>query len=233
MAHPLVRQQSDAVLSAFTAAKAAEEAQQYDAAVEQYTEGIEMLMSIVQIVEPGPRREKLLQDIEHFMGKAEIVKAKAKANEAKRTENTSSSSTVLNNVMSYMRPTSSRKAQTRAVPSSARSDPALERTGPLNAHAGSSGAIIPSRHTASAARPASTARQRASSAGATSSTSRSAASAASSRSSSESDKRYADLEAVILNEIQDSSPGVAFDDIAGLTEAKQILQEAVILPHLR
>jgi SpoVK/Ycf46/Vps4 family AAA+-type ATPase len=38
---------------------------------------------------------------------------------------------------------------------------------------------------------------------------------------------------MILDEVLDRSPGVKWDDIAGLNTAKQILQEAVILPMLR
>jgi hypothetical protein len=37
----------------------------------------------------------------------------------------------------------------------------------------------------------------------------------------------------IMNEMLDSSPGVSWNDIAGLAYAKQTLQEAVILPNLR
>jgi len=33
--------------------------------------------------------------------------------------------------------------------------------------------------------------------------------------------------------VLDASPGVAFDDIVGLTEAKQALREAIILPAMR
>ncbi|CAM9252218.1 unnamed protein product [Choristocarpus tenellus] len=42
-----------------------------------------------------------------------------------------------------------------------------------------------------------------------------------------------ELEAKILEELLDSSPGVTWDGIAGLEYAKQMLQEAVILPTLR
>ncbi|KAG9415517.1 hypothetical protein AC1031_008962 [Aphanomyces cochlioides] len=38
---------------------------------------------------------------------------------------------------------------------------------------------------------------------------------------------------LILDEVLDKSPGVTWDDIAGLDEAKQMLQEAVVLPTLR
>lgn len=37
----------------------------------------------------------------------------------------------------------------------------------------------------------------------------------------------------VLRDVLDKSPGVSWDDIAGLAEAKRTLQEAVILPHLR
>lgn len=42
-----------------------------------------------------------------------------------------------------------------------------------------------------------------------------------------------EYEAQILNEMLDSSPGVSWDDIAGLTFAKDTIKEAVILPNLR
>jgi spastin len=41
------------------------------------------------------------------------------------------------------------------------------------------------------------------------------------------------LAKVILDEVLDSSPGVAFDEIVGLAEAKQALREAIVLPALR
>jgi SpoVK/Ycf46/Vps4 family AAA+-type ATPase len=37
----------------------------------------------------------------------------------------------------------------------------------------------------------------------------------------------------IMNEMLDKSPDIRWDDIAGLSYAKQTLQEAVILPNLR
>jgi katanin p60 ATPase-containing subunit A1 len=37
---------------------------------------------------------------------------------------------------------------------------------------------------------------------------------------------------IIENEILDKGPGVSWDNIAGLTEAKDILQEAVVMPLL-
>lgn len=37
----------------------------------------------------------------------------------------------------------------------------------------------------------------------------------------------------VLRDVLDKSPGVSWDDIAGLADAKRTLQEAVILPHLR
>ena len=42
-----------------------------------------------------------------------------------------------------------------------------------------------------------------------------------------------EYEKQILDEMLDTSPGVVWEDIAGLTFAKQTLQEAVILPNLR
>ncbi|CAN0406825.1 unnamed protein product, partial [Discosporangium mesarthrocarpum] len=42
-----------------------------------------------------------------------------------------------------------------------------------------------------------------------------------------------DFEEKIMEEMLDSSPGVTWDGIAGLEQAKQTLQEAVILPTLR
>ncbi|CAH0488869.1 unnamed protein product [Peronospora farinosa] len=46
-------------------------------------------------------------------------------------------------------------------------------------------------------------------------------------------KQHAEHAHTILNEVLDHSPGVHWTDIAGLGVAKQILQEAVILPTLR
>lgn len=43
----------------------------------------------------------------------------------------------------------------------------------------------------------------------------------------------AEYEEVIMSEMLDRSPGISWDDIAGLDFAKQTLQEAVILPNLR
>ena len=42
-----------------------------------------------------------------------------------------------------------------------------------------------------------------------------------------------DYEKQLLSELLDATPGVKWDDIAGLAFAKQTLQEAVILPNLR
>ncbi|KAL4152235.1 hypothetical protein PRNP1_009169 [Phytophthora ramorum] len=46
-------------------------------------------------------------------------------------------------------------------------------------------------------------------------------------------KQHAEHAHTILDEVMDHSPGVHWTDIAGLDVAKQILQEAVILPTLR
>ncbi|KAL7222263.1 hypothetical protein ACSBR1_024048 [Camellia fascicularis] len=40
----------------------------------------------------------------------------------------------------------------------------------------------------------------------------------------------ADLAAMLERDVLDSSPGVRWDDVAGLTEAKRLLEEAVVLP---
>lgn len=48
-----------------------------------------------------------------------------------------------------------------------------------------------------------------------------------------SDQKLSENELQILNEMLDTSPGISFDDIAGLALAKQTLQEAVILPNIR
>lgn len=45
--------------------------------------------------------------------------------------------------------------------------------------------------------------------------------------------KTSEFEAQILSEMLDTSPGVRWEDIAGLSFAKQTLQEAVILPNLR
>lgn len=45
--------------------------------------------------------------------------------------------------------------------------------------------------------------------------------------------KLSEYENSILNDMLDQSPGVSWDDIAGLVTAKQILQEAVVLPNLR
>jgi len=42
-----------------------------------------------------------------------------------------------------------------------------------------------------------------------------------------------ELEAVVMNEMLDKSPGVTWDMIAGVEEAKRVLNEAVVLPSLR
>jgi SpoVK/Ycf46/Vps4 family AAA+-type ATPase len=47
------------------------------------------------------------------------------------------------------------------------------------------------------------------------------------------DNKLGEYEAQIQSEMLDQSPGVKWDDIAGLSFAKQTLQEAVILPNLR
>ncbi|TMW60495.1 hypothetical protein Poli38472_000537 [Pythium oligandrum] len=46
-------------------------------------------------------------------------------------------------------------------------------------------------------------------------------------------KSHPQLAHTILDEVLDRSPGVQWDDVVGLSVAKQILQEAVILPMLR
>lgn len=40
----------------------------------------------------------------------------------------------------------------------------------------------------------------------------------------------ADLAAMLERDVLDSSPGVRWDDVAGLSEAKRLLEEAVVLP---
>ena len=40
----------------------------------------------------------------------------------------------------------------------------------------------------------------------------------------------ADLAAMLERDVLDSTPGVRWDDVAGLTEAKRLLEEAVVLP---
>lgn len=40
----------------------------------------------------------------------------------------------------------------------------------------------------------------------------------------------ADLAAMLERDVLDSSPGVRWDDVAGLAEAKRLLEEAVVLP---
>lgn len=47
------------------------------------------------------------------------------------------------------------------------------------------------------------------------------------------DAKLSENELQILDEMLDTSPGIRFDDIAGLSLAKQTLQEAVILPNIR
>jgi spastin len=42
-----------------------------------------------------------------------------------------------------------------------------------------------------------------------------------------------ELETIVMEEMLDKSPGVTWDQIAGLEEAKRTLQEAVVLPNLR
>jgi katanin p60 ATPase-containing subunit A1 len=39
-----------------------------------------------------------------------------------------------------------------------------------------------------------------------------------------------DLAAMIERDVLDSTPGVRWDDVAGLSEAKRLLEEAVVLP---
>lgn len=40
----------------------------------------------------------------------------------------------------------------------------------------------------------------------------------------------ADLAAMLERDVLDNSPGVRWDDVAGLSEAKRLLEEAVVLP---
>lgn len=75
------------------------------------------------------------------------------------------------------------------------------------------------------ARPTST-----SSSSSTKSTSKASATAATTSAAAPASSEYAQQ---ILEELMDQSPGVRWDDIAGLSLAKQTLQEAVILPNLR
>lgn len=39
-----------------------------------------------------------------------------------------------------------------------------------------------------------------------------------------------DLAAMLERDVLDNAPGVRWDDVAGLSEAKQLLEEAVVLP---
>ena len=41
-----------------------------------------------------------------------------------------------------------------------------------------------------------------------------------------------DLAEMLERDVLDSTPGVTWDDVAGLTEAKRLLEEAVVLPLL-
>lgn len=41
-----------------------------------------------------------------------------------------------------------------------------------------------------------------------------------------------DLAAMLERDVLENTPGVKFDDVAGLTEAKRLLEEAVVLPLL-
>lgn len=45
--------------------------------------------------------------------------------------------------------------------------------------------------------------------------------------------RASDLEAIVMEEMLDRSPGVTWEQISGLEDAKHTLQEAVVLPNLR
>ena len=52
-------------------------------------------------------------------------------------------------------------------------------------------------------------------------------------SSSSSSAPANELEQLVMQEMMDKTPNVKWDQIAGLNEAKQILQEVVVLPNLR
>ena len=231
-----------AMLAAFEGAAAAEKTERYDTALDLYNQGIDLLWKAVNAEQRAAHKQKLTCELEHFISRAEAVKTKR--DQQKRAQESSTPSTVLGNVMSYIRPTSASRASSvdsKRAPSASSSGRSTlgERTGPLNARAAPGGAVIRQSSASSSAygtsssmTSSSSSRARAASADAPRRGSNSNSSNTSSTSTA-TDKRYGDLEEIILREIQDSSPGVAFDDIAGLAEPKQILKEAVIMPHLR
>jgi SpoVK/Ycf46/Vps4 family AAA+-type ATPase len=201
--------------AAFACLKSAVEADNAGRAAEalgRYMDGIAVLMEVCRTEPDDAKRAQLLQELNHFMERAEQLKA--------------AQPSALGKLVGYIRGGAS--PATTAKPK--RSASAAAST--TAARAPAAAAAAPAKRSASLnTRPAprtTPVRQPAARPAVKPSVPRQATAAASS-----DDKRFADLERIILDDLLDSSPGVRWDDIAGLAEAKQTLQEAVILPHLR
>jgi MIT (microtubule interacting and transport) domain len=182
-------------------------------ALDSYTDGIALLMEVCKAEPDDAKHKQLVIELNHFMERAEQLKA--------------AQPSALGRLVSYI----TGGSQTAAKPK--RSASAAASTTAARAPTAAATAAPPKRSASLSTRPAprtTPVRQPAARPAVKPSVPRQAA--ASSAGSSD-DKRFADLERIILDDLLDSSPGVRWDDIAGLAEAKQTLQEAVILPHLR
>eukprot|EP00611_Tribonema_gayanum_P029181 TRINITY_DN7726_c0_g1_i1.p1 TRINITY_DN7726_c0_g1~~TRINITY_DN7726_c0_g1_i1.p1 ORF type:complete len:428 (-),score=101.20 TRINITY_DN7726_c0_g1_i1:265-1548(-) len=232
-------------LAALERAVAAEKEGRYDYAVPMYTQGIELLMQVVKTQTRNDDRRRLTSEIEEFMKRAERVKqlqeqqqAAGAATSSRSRSSSTSATSLLSSVASHLMPTASSLGGSRHQHLSRPPDAALVRTSSAlsatparassaaasRAHSlprssssggggGSSGGALSARGSGAAARKPAVPRQ--------------------TTSTGEGDKRNSELDKIIMEELLDRSPGVVWDDIAGLAEAKQTLQEAVILPNLR
>jgi SpoVK/Ycf46/Vps4 family AAA+-type ATPase len=210
--------QGDEREAAFACLKSAVEADNAGRATEalgRYMDGIAVLMEVCRTEPDEAKRAQLLQELNHFMERAEQLKA--------------AQPSALGKLVGYIRGGASPAATAKPK----RSASAAAST--TAARAPAAAAAAPAKRSASlSTRPAprtTPVRQPPARPAVKPSVPRQAA--ASSSAASSDDKRFADLERIILDDLLDSSPGVRWDDIAGLAEAKQTLQEAVILPHLR
>lgn len=214
-------------------AKAAEKANTLDEALTLYKRGIELLLEGAKRETKNERRELITRETEYYMRHAEELRSTIDQAGARPWL----PSTVAN-IFGYgsrktLLPDNgteslSKLASNSPAASGARRAPATSRSVPVVSKSLTNG-------TRSTANIATRSRPPASS-GANSTLRRTASApvkAVETATPTTHQKASAEFEAIILSNMLDTSPGVAWEDIAGLERAKQILQEAVILPNLR
>ncbi|CAM9150344.1 unnamed protein product [Phaeothamnion confervicola] len=201
-------------------AKVCDDRNDLDQALALYSTGAERLMLSAKVEADATRKQTLLREAAYYLDKAEQIKRIQAPAPAPRRRSRSHGDGALTNLLFGDRGGGS------PAPAAA---PAGRKHGVARQP--------PTRHTVvgPASRPAAAALERPHSARSLGRPGSSATAATGSArgGGSSADKHAKELEAVILEDMLDSSPGVRWDAIAGLEAAKQMLQETVILPNLR